>query len=179
MDLNSFGHALRLRRQEQDKTLAEVGRAAGCTRQNVHKVERALSNPTVQTLQRIAQALDLRVELSLVDQATPEWNALAPDLLQRVRLESQLHRIARLTPAADLEELERALADLESRLVPASAAEEHARACVLADLLKDAGIDEDVAVQVATSEPDKPTSWESHPDRFAKIYDEARRRMAS
>lgn len=179
MDLPAFGHTLRLRRQEQDKTLAEVGRAAGCTRQNVHKVERALSNPTLQTLQRIAEALSLRVELSLVEEATPAWSTDSPDLLQRVQLESVLHRIVRRTPAAQLKTLEAELRTLEARLPPAGSEAERARTDTLASLLRDAGIDPDVASEVAADVVDKPASWDTCPERFAKIFDEARRRMAS
>ena len=44
MDLERLGHAFRSRRLALGKTLAEVGAHADCTRQNVYKVEKALSH---------------------------------------------------------------------------------------------------------------------------------------
>ncbi len=179
MDLESFGSTLRLRRQELDKTLADVGRSAGCTRQNVHKVERALSNPTIQTLERIADALDLRLELSLVEKDTPPWPAGDPDSLERAVIESQLLRLARLAPSHRLDELSQALSSLEARIIPATVLEERARSEQLAELLVEAGIEPGLALDLARQEADKPADWEAHPDRFAALFDRARGRMAN
>ena len=177
MDLPALGRALRLRRQELDKTLAEVGRSAGCTRQNVHKVEHALSNPTLQTLDRITEALDLRLEMALVDSETPAWPADDRDLLRRARVESRIHRLARQTPAGQLDALEARLAELEEAFQLPTGQLERVR--VLSALLEDAGIAPDVAAEVAASEADLPSDWEQHPARFARIFDRARQRMAS
>ena len=85
MDLDQLGHVLRTRRMDLGKTLAEVGGHAGCTRQNVYKVEKALSNPTVNTLDRIADGLALDLHLLVLPRGEGEADAqLVGELLTRL-----------------------------------------------------------------------------------------------
>lgn len=85
MDLDRLGLVLRTRRMDLGKTLAEVGDHAGCTRQNVYKVEKALSNPTVNTLNRIADGLDMDLHLVVLPRAEgAEKAAVLAALLERL-----------------------------------------------------------------------------------------------
>ena len=179
MNLDTFGRTLRTRRQELGRTLADVGDAAGCTRQNVHKVERALSNPTVQTLNRIASAVNMRLELRLIDNSVPDRDARDPEIETRDDLETRMTRLCRRIPAERLEELEARLNELEARLLPQDELQEQQRTEALAGLLQQAGIEPALALQVAREERDKPEDWTDHPDRFTAVFDRARTRMAS
>ncbi len=85
MDLERLGHVLRARRMDLSKTLAEVGNHAKCTRQNVYKVEKALSNPTVNTLNKIADGLDMDLHLVVLPRDEQgDGDRLVADLLHRL-----------------------------------------------------------------------------------------------
>ena len=85
MDLERLGHVLRARRMDLGKTLAEVGDHARCTRQNVYKVEKALSNPTVNTLSKIADGLDMDLHLVVLPRdLSDDGDRLVAELLQRL-----------------------------------------------------------------------------------------------
>jgi transcriptional regulator with XRE-family HTH domain len=56
--------ALRQARHHAGLTQAELARRAGVSRQQVAKVERPDSNPTLATLERLAQVLGLRLSVA-------------------------------------------------------------------------------------------------------------------
>jgi len=98
MDLERLGHAFRSRRLALGKTLAEVGAHADCTRQNVYKVEKALSNPTVNTLERIADGLDMDLQLVVLPRTIdPRLSSLVQQMVEAVAAgdEERLGELAR------------------------------------------------------------------------------------
>jgi len=102
MDLERLGHAFRTQRLALGKTLAEVGGHADCTRQNVYKVEKALSNPTVNTLERIADGLDMDLQLVVLPRAIdPRLSNLVERVLHAVA-EGDEERLGELARAVVL-----------------------------------------------------------------------------
>lgn len=142
-------------------SLADVGQGAGCSRQNVHKLEKAIGNPTVGTLQRVAQALGLELRLEL-EEADP----VRADLSRRLR------RIFVLTPDDRLAALERSVQQLEADYLPASVQDEERRVRSLAGLLEMAGVSPERALARSREEEPKPDSWDEHRERLVAIIQE-------
>jgi DNA-binding XRE family transcriptional regulator/predicted RNase H-like HicB family nuclease len=63
--------ALRLARQAANLTQAQLAKRAGVSQQQIAKLEDPDSNPTLETLEKAARALDCRLEVSLVRRAGP------------------------------------------------------------------------------------------------------------
>lgn len=161
MDLEDFGRAVRRHRERLGMSLADVGQGAGCSRQNVHKLEKAIGNPTVGTLQRVAQALGLELRLEL-EEADPA----------RADLSRRLRRIFVLTPDDRLAALERSVQQLEADYLPASIQDEERRVRALASLLEMAGVSPERASARARGEEPKPDSWDDHRERLVAIIQE-------
>ncbi|MED5372612.1 MAG: helix-turn-helix domain-containing protein [Myxococcota bacterium] len=161
MDLEDFGRKVRQHRERLGMSLADVGAGAGCSRQNVHKLEKAIGNPTVGTLARVAHALGM--ELRLVLQESDG---------QRADLERRMRRLLSVTGEEELLKLEDALARMEAELLPASVVEEERRVRTLAGLLEMAGVPAESAIQRAQSEPDKPETWDAERARLVAIIQE-------
>lgn len=53
-------------RREEGMSLAELSRATGMRPQNILRIEKGESNPTVQTLARLASGLEKRLEIRFV-----------------------------------------------------------------------------------------------------------------
>jgi transcriptional regulator with XRE-family HTH domain len=60
---SSLARALRMRRAEKDLTQDAVALLAGVDRKNVALIEAEKGNPTLDTIDRLAGALDLEVEI--------------------------------------------------------------------------------------------------------------------
>ena len=168
MDLEDFGRRVRLHREKQGMSLADVGAGAGCSRQNVHKLEKAIGNPTVGTLARVAHALGLELRLIL-----EEADGRRADLGRRMR------RLNSVTTEAQLMELEQAISQIEAKLLPASLVEEERRVRALASLLEMAGVPTERAAKRAEVESDKPENWDADRARLVGIIQEEIAKLGS
>ena len=161
MDLEDFGRRVRQHREKLGMSLADVGAGAGCSRQNVHKLEKAIGNPTVGTLARVAHALGLELRLVL-----EEADGRRADLGRRMR------RLNGVTTEAQLAELEAAISQVEAKLLPASLVQEERRVRTLASLLEMAGVPAERAAARAEAESEKPESWDGDRARLVGIIQE-------
>lgn len=161
MDLEDFGRRVRLHREKLGMSLADVGAGAGCSRQNVHKLEKAIGNPTVGTLARVAHALGLELRLVL-----EEADGQRADLSRRMR------RLSGVTTDEQLQALEAAISKVEGELLPASLVQEERRTRTLAGLLEMAGVPAERAAKRAQTEADKPENWDAERARLVGIIQE-------
>lgn len=161
MDLEDFGRRVRLHREKLGMSLADVGAGAGCSRQNVHKLEKAIGNPTVGTLARVAHALGLELRLVL-----EEADGQRADLSRRMR------RLGGVTTDEQLQALEAAISKVEAELLPASLVQEERRTRTLAGLLEMAGVPAERAAKRAQAETDKPETWDADRARLVGIIQE-------
>ncbi len=165
--LAGLGRQIQRRRSALHMSLGDVARQAGCSRQNVHKVERARSNPTLGTLQRIASALGMRLSIRLVP-----LHGASPD--PRTRLLRRFQCILDDLPDHRLDLLAQQLGDWEERLGARDPAEEERRTRELERLLRMARVPPEIARRRARTEPAKPADWTGQRERLHGIIKECR-----
>jgi transcriptional regulator with XRE-family HTH domain len=80
-----LGHQIRLLRQRRRWTLAELARRAGTSGPALHRYENGWDRFGLETLRRIATALEARLEIRLVPATTPRRPARRPSPKTLVR----------------------------------------------------------------------------------------------
>lgn len=123
MDGVELGRRLRARRTAADRTIASVAGSAGLSVPYIANLENGRGNPTLATLQRLATALGLRLEVSLTSAATPA--PTTPEVTASLRQFSRSHRfeadVAQLARSVEVTEPE-----MRSRVIDALSAMEAA-----------------------------------------------------
>jgi transcriptional regulator with XRE-family HTH domain len=115
---SAIGHQLRARRTAAGRTVASVAADAGLSVPYIANLENGRGNPTTAALARLAQALDLRLVVTLVpDSVSEEAGASAapamPASLVRLGRTSRFRRSVRAMAAA----LDRDADELSAQLV--------------------------------------------------------------
>jgi transcriptional regulator with XRE-family HTH domain len=101
-----LGRRLHARRVSQGRTLAAVGMQAGLSVPYVANLENGRGNPTLASLHRLAEALDIRLSELLADSDGPAAGPVLPESLaefsQGARFRQEARRLAaeqKVTPA--------------------------------------------------------------------------------
>ncbi len=102
--LSEFAQRLRQLRKDRELTQAELGKRAGVHNVNLSRYERGLSEPSAETLKRLAEALDVSVGY-LVEGSADEIPAMR---FEDPELRDQMHAIERL-PEEDKQVVKRFL----------------------------------------------------------------------
>lgn len=122
MEDSAIGRQLRARRTAAGRTVASVAADAGLSVPYIANLENGRGNPTTAALARLAEALDLRLVVTLVpDEATGQAGPPAPTVpasLVRLGRTSRFRRSVTAMAAA----LDRDADDLSAQLVRALAA---------------------------------------------------------
>ena len=64
----AIGEAVMSARAEKGFTQKELAKASGINQADISKIEKGVANPTVTTLKRIASALEMKLQVSLVQE---------------------------------------------------------------------------------------------------------------
>jgi transcriptional regulator with XRE-family HTH domain len=91
----NIGERIKAARKTKDISQQDVADKIGMNRVQYNRIETGKSEPTVPTLERIAEALDISVIDFFSNEATADINSYSKSLVEKVKLIEQLDEVQR------------------------------------------------------------------------------------